>query len=63
MTEIQTPSEVHAQFDSICAQLTEFEPLPTVVAKPPAQTNGELDHEEQTAPLDALILAGLIAPY
>jgi hypothetical protein len=58
----RAPSPEHAQFDAICSQLSEWEPLPTVVAKP-VEAERDVDDEERTAPLDELILAGLVAPY
>jgi hypothetical protein len=55
-TEI--PPHEHLAFDALCADVEEFEPLPAVKAAPP-----ELDREDQdTAPLDGLILAGLVSP-
>ncbi len=55
------PDSDHAQFDEMCARLGEHEPLPTVVAKPAQEP--DLSEDERTAPLDELILAGLISPY
>jgi hypothetical protein len=57
------PSDGRAQFDSICAQLDEFDPLPTVTPRPASSNGHELEDEERTAPLDELILAGLVLPY
>ncbi len=54
-------TDVHEQFEMICAQVGDWEPLPTVTPIPPEQP--ELDEEEQAAPLNELILAGLVAPY
>jgi predicted methyltransferase len=51
-----------AQFESICAQIDEFEPLPTVVAYPDEEEH-EPSQDEQREPLDQLIFAGLVAPY
>ncbi len=61
MGKTQTPLESHAQFEEICARIGDFEPLPTVVAKPVEDPG--VDQEERTAPLDELILAGLVSPY
>ena len=58
-----TPSALagHVQFDEICAQLGDWEHLPTVVTKPVEDTSSESD-DDRTAPLDGLILAGLVSP-
>jgi hypothetical protein len=56
MTPTQMPGAEHVEFDTICEQVREFEPLPTVTTKPP-----EPD-EDQTGPIDALILATLVSP-
>lgn len=56
------PSNDHAQFDSICEPLDEFDPLPAVKAEPP-KFETELPAENEDASLDGLILAGLVAPY
>lgn len=56
------PSNDHAQFDSLCEPLDEFDPLPAVVAEPPEHET-ELPAEDEDASLDGLILAGLVAPY
>jgi hypothetical protein len=56
MTPTQMPAAEHVQFDAICEEVREFEPLPTVTTPPP-----EPD-EEQTGSIDALILAKLVSP-
>ena len=56
------PEAEHAQFEAICAQLEEHEPLPSVVPKPPEAAEAQ-SQEERTAPLDELILAGLVTPH
>ena len=55
------PSAEHIEFDAICAPVEDFEPLPTVRA----DTEVEEDEafEEPYAPLDGLILAGLVEPH
>ena len=53
----------HEQFDRICVDLDEHEPLPTVVAAPTSDPDPSEDEEQRTAPLDELILAGLVSPY
>lgn len=50
------------RFDEICERIDDHEPLPTVVARP-TENPAELSDEERTAPLDELILAGLVSPY
>jgi hypothetical protein len=58
-----TPSESagHVQFDEICAQVGDWEHLPTVVTKPVEETLAESD-DDRTTPIDELILAGLVSP-
>ncbi len=54
---LQTPSADHLQFDQLCAEVEDFEPLPAV--------SSELrecdDHEDETG-LDDQILAALVTP-
>jgi hypothetical protein len=61
MSDTQIPSDDHAQFDKICSDVEDFENLPTVTPNPVAP---DLEHneEERTAPLDELILGGLVSP-
>ena len=61
MGNTQIPTDDHPGFDAICSEVDDFEPLPTVtpVPAPPAP---DLEEEERTAPLDELILAGLVSP-
>jgi hypothetical protein len=61
MGKTQTPDTEQPQFEEMCARLDEHEPLPTVVAHPTREPDA--DDEERTAPLDELILAGLVSPY
>jgi hypothetical protein len=56
-----TRTEIHEQFEAICAQVGDWEPLPTVV--PVSYEQGEINLEQQEAPINDLILAGLVAPY
>jgi hypothetical protein len=61
MSSPQIPTEQHPGFDEICSEVQEFEHLPTV--KPvPAPAAEQADDDERTAPLDELILAGLVSP-
>ena len=55
---MQTPSPDHGEFDSMCAEVDEFEPLPTVR---PETLEREPDGEDDTS-LDGQILAGLVSP-
>ena len=55
---LQTPSLDHMQFDQICAEVDEFEPLPALASGP---LEFDQDGEEETA-LDGQILAGLVTP-
>jgi hypothetical protein len=53
-----TPSPDHIEFEQLCADVDEFEPLPA--AKP-----GDLDRDEDDGDVtsfDDLILAGLVSP-
>ena len=54
------PSPEHTTFDALCAPVDDFEPLPAVRAElePDDETS-----EERNAPLDGLILAGLVEPH
>jgi hypothetical protein len=54
----QTPSQDHIEFDLMCAEVDEFEPLPSVQ---PASLERKQDGEEDTS-LDGQILAGLVSP-
>jgi hypothetical protein len=51
----------HVQFDEICAQVGDWEHLPAVVTKPVDDTSSETQHD-RAAPIDGLILAGLVSP-
>lgn len=55
---LQTPSADHVQFDQICAEVDEFETLPTVPSPLPEYDD---DGEEDTE-LDSQILAALVTP-
>jgi len=54
---LQTPSTDHLQFDQICAEVDEFEPLPAVAS-------GPLDYDDDAGEttLDGQILAALVTP-
>jgi hypothetical protein len=58
---LTTPSRHHIEFDEMCSEIEEFEPLPSVAAAPPdAEPEGE--EESSLASLDGQILAGLVSP-
>jgi hypothetical protein len=61
VTNADTRTEIHEQFEAICAQVGDWEPLPTVM--PVSSDKDEVDIEEQEEPINDLILAGLVAPY
>ncbi len=60
MPDPQTPPD-SGSFDEICSEVEDFELMPTVTPHPAPAAAG-LEHEERTAPLDELILAGLVSP-
>ena len=55
---LQTPSADHVQFDQICAEVDEFETLPTV--RTPLL--GYDDDGEEHRGLESQILAALVTP-
>lgn len=61
-----TPSEHpdRQRFEEICAELGDWEPLPTVVmeAPDPSEPPPPDDGYEHDSPLDGQILAGLVCP-
>ncbi|MDQ6775507.1 MAG: hypothetical protein M3071_04625 [Actinomycetota bacterium] len=52
---------VPLDFDKLCAEVEDFELMPTVTTSP-APPAKDLTEEERTAPLDQVILAGLVSP-
>ena len=54
---VTTPSPDHADFDRLCLEIEDFEPLPAVAAP----LEQETEDEEETS-LDGQILAGLVTP-
>jgi hypothetical protein len=60
-TNPQIPADEHPGFEAMCSEVEDFETLPTVTPHlaPPAE---DLQEEERAAPLDAIILAGLVSP-
>ena len=59
MSNPQIPTDEHPGFDAICSEVEDFEPLPTVTPQLAPLAD---KHDERTAPLDELILAGLVSP-
>ena len=59
MTLPQNPQE-HEQFDSLCAEIEEYETLPEINTRPDIAPL--LTDDAQTDSLDAEILAGLVTP-
>ena len=57
----QAPSSGHVAFDALCAEVEDWETLPAVKTAP-VELAEEADVEDETAPLDGLILAGLVSP-
>lgn len=58
-----TPETEHVAFDAMCAQVEDYETLPTVRSSSPEQAReADVDVDEQVAPIDGLILAGLVSP-
>jgi hypothetical protein len=55
---VQTPSPDHQDFDRMCAEVDDFEPLPAVK---PASLERRQDNEDDTT-LDGQIMAGLVSP-
>ena len=61
MTNPMTPPREHVQFDSLCASVEDYEPLPEV-APGPADTTPGLTAQEHGDSIDAEILAALVSP-
>jgi hypothetical protein len=63
MRSLQTPSSDHLEFDELCREIDDFEPLPELIvrrADRPAQA-AHLD-DAASGSFDPLILAGLVSP-
>ena len=61
MASTPTPSARQLEFDAICANVGEWDPLPTVRPVAP-EDEQRLDEELQGASVDRLIFAGLVSP-
>jgi hypothetical protein len=55
---LQTPSLSHDEFDELCAEVGEFEPLPTVSSGALSET----PDDEEDSSLNDQILVGLVHP-
>jgi hypothetical protein len=53
----QTTSQEHVEFDELCAEVEDFQPLPTVK---PAILERDEDSDEHS--VDGQLLAGLVSP-
>jgi hypothetical protein len=59
---MHTPQSEHTAFDAICAEIEDFEPLPTITTEPPApEPEHEPSRHERASPIDEQILAGLVS--
>jgi hypothetical protein len=63
MTSMQKPSEDHAQFDAICAEVGEWDALPTMVVPAAEPAPSPASEDDRDTELDGMILAGLVSPY
>jgi len=61
MQQIRMPSPDQARFDAICAEVEDWETLPALLS-PSRGDVSESEHERRAAPLNELILAGLVSP-
>lgn len=61
MPTLATSPEGHLEFDQLCQDIDEFEPLPDLDATPLAGDPPAGEDDEPTQ-LDGLILAGLVSP-
>jgi hypothetical protein len=58
---METPHPDHAEFDAICEDIADYEPLPEMLGPSSYETAGTTD-DELTDTIDAEILAGLVTP-
>jgi len=59
MRSLQTPSSDHLEFDDLCREIDEFEPLPELIVR---RARLAQQAEEDSGTFDPLILAGLVSP-
>ena len=63
MRSVQTPSSEHLEFDELCREIDEFQPLPELIVRRAGQTAQAPDLEDAgSGSFDPLILAGLVSP-
>jgi hypothetical protein len=62
MTEPRLPKDSHDYFDAICAQVGEWETLPSVKPEPGDEERPAVEQEAVPLELDRLIMAGLVSP-
>jgi hypothetical protein len=62
MTELQTPGTDHTEFDALCEQIDDYEPLVPRPITGAGQPQAGIDEAQNAARLDAHILAGLVSP-
>lgn len=59
MRSLQTPSSEHLEFDALCGEIDDFEPLPELIVW---RANLAQEENEDSGTFDPLILAGLVSP-
>jgi len=62
MTSTLAPPTGHVAFDSMCEQVEEFDHLPALRSASPEMAEDRDVDLDREAPLDGLILAGLVSP-
>lgn len=63
MRPVQTPSSEHLEFDELCREIDEFQPLPELIVRRADQTARAANLEDAgSGSFDPLILAGLVSP-
>jgi hypothetical protein len=63
MQPLQTPSSEHHEFDELCREIDEFEPLPELVVRRADRVPRSPDQDQEgSGTFDPLILAGLVSP-
>ena len=64
MQTMKAPPSDHHVFDELCAGMGDWEPMLAAPFTPPMELELEDDGREgDAAPIDDLILAGLVSPY
>ena len=66
MRPLQTPPSEHLEFDELCREIDEFEPLPELIVRRAGQAARQADPDQEadtnSGSFDPLILAGLVSP-